>query len=158
MKYKQYVFVYLLDMYGDIVIGFCNDDEVGDILRYVKEKCQHGCPLILKKTDLDEYYLSVPIVVCDPNNTNVIVSPMVRTNPFYFGGLYVPDTLTCITYDTETQCFVSNVETDVYTYKPFAYEKTMYLILPITQYLHDDIDVRVHEHMRIAKHYFVCTG
>ncbi len=149
-------------MYGDIVIGFCNATEVDDILRYVKEKCQQGCPLILKKTDLDEYYLSVPIVVCallpnEPSNTNVIVNPMVRTNPFYFGGLYVPDTLTCITYDTEMQCFVSNVA-DLYTYKPFEYEKTMYLILPITQYLHDDIDVRVHEHMRVAKNYFVCTG
>jgi hypothetical protein len=149
-------------MVGDIALGFCTKNDIEDVLRYVRDTCQKGCTVMFKKTDLDEYYLSVPICVGallnDKRDSYIYVTPMVRSNLFYFDDLYAPEELTCITYDTETNEFISNVEYEGCVCKPIKYEKTLYIILPITNYCPADDDVRLQAHMHVAKQYFVCTG
>lgn len=145
---------------GDIKLGLCSETDVQELLNYVKLKCQHGCPVFMKRTDLDEYYVSVPITLdfLSVENPYIYTHETVEKKPFYFFDLYIPHAIVCITYDTVSNEFISNVEYEGCTQKKFDYEPSLYEILPFSECNWENEEQYTQEHMRMAKRIFMCNG
>jgi hypothetical protein len=91
-------------MLADIKLGVLSDDEVQEILNIIRYEEQL---LFLKKTDNNEYYLTIESDLCsteeDPDYTYICT-------PFfdcYFIDLYCPP-FVFITYSKKRGCFVSS--------------------------------------------------
>ncbi len=111
---------------GDIKLGDCSDTEQS-LFDYLKTG-----PFCLKKTELNEYYLSVPICIGSlviPDDFFIYTKHIDET--FYFADLYVPQQITCIKYDFDKNIFVSNQGCD-FKVDPFLYE-----ILPYKGYIEE---------------------
>jgi hypothetical protein len=145
---------------GDIKLGSCTFSEVEDILGFIKSTCQNGYPIYLKKTELDEYYVSVPITLNSMSKENpyIYTIPELLPCPFYFVDLYFPPSMVCITYDTVTHEFVSNIEYEGCTQKELACEPSLYEILPFSDCNWENDEQYTHVHMHLAKQLFVCSG
>ena len=93
-------------MYGDIILGTCSEEEKIALFEHIKEKCSNGIKVYLKFTSTGEYYLSVPIQSPD----DFPIKSSYYYQPFHFVDLYCPPDITCVTYSTEKECFISNVD------------------------------------------------
>lgn len=146
---------------GDIKLGHCRKDEVEDLLLYIRQKCEEGCPVMLKKTELNEFYVSVPITlecVSSKENPYIYTHDKIGDHPFYFVDLYIPNTMVCITYDTDINRYVSNIEYEGCIQKNFDCEPSLYEILPFSECDWQNEEHYTQEHMHMAKQFFVCSG
>jgi hypothetical protein len=145
---------------GDIKLGRCTKYEVEDLLLYIKQKCEEGCTVILKKINLNEFYLSVPITM----ELLTIETPFIYTHdsvvnsPFYFVDVYIPDKMVCIGYDTDMNTYVSNIEYEGCIRKEFGCEPFLYEILPFSECEYENEEQYTQLHMHMAKQFFVCSG
>jgi hypothetical protein len=94
--------------YADIILGVCTDDEKEYLFSHLKQKCMEGQTVFVKKTNTDEYYLSVPVY----DLYQVEIESPFYNKQFYYVDLYAPNEITCITYSVEDDTFISNIDTE----------------------------------------------
>ena len=133
-----------MEQVGDIKLGPCSESEVADLFRYVKRTCQQGYHVMLKKTIRGEYYISVPI----HNVDSLFVTPLL-SNKFYFHDLSVSDDLACITFDVETDLYISNSDEEGCVLTKFDCDNLLYEILLYPE---------EQSPIKSAKQCFVCFG
>jgi hypothetical protein len=94
-----------LKMLGDIKLGVLSDDEVHEILNVIRYEEQL---LFLKKTDNNEYYLTVQSNLFSSEENQYIYTPFFDC---YFVDLYCPS-FVFITYSKKRDCFVASKDTE----------------------------------------------
>ena len=105
-------------MYGDIILGTCNEEEKIALFEHIKMKCCNGIKVYLKFTTIGEYYLSVPIQ--SPDEFPIKSSHYYQS--FYFVDLYCAPDIICVTYSTEKKCFISNIDIEGCSYSLDEYD------------------------------------
>jgi len=94
--------------YADIILGICTDEELEFLFNHVKQKCEKGHVVFVKKTNIGEYYLSVPVI----DILSIEITSPYYNKQFYYVDLYAPNEIICITYSVKHKSFISNVDTE----------------------------------------------
>lgn len=124
--------------YGDIILGYCNEDNVCEIIEYIKQKCSEGIQIYLKIANHHTYYLSVPIRIGSLQNRDdpmIYVHPCISPHAFYFIDLDYPSELSCITYCSEKKSYISNDDREGCVQEDIEVEESLYEIT--TEYIQE---------------------
>lgn len=132
------------ESFGDIKLGFCDDYEKELLYKFIENHKNS----YIKKTELDEYYLCVPICIgsyLDDNDPNIYVDHLICNHHFYFVDLYAPENVAFIKFDEKNSEFISNIDIEGCLEKESffnenQYEKVLYEILPSKEELEDEED------------------
>ena len=122
---------------GDINIGILDDEEKVMLFNTMKNLCKAGLRASIKYSTSNLYYLSVPVYIpCvhdvqDRLNPYIYAHPLIENKKFYFEDLEVPDSITCITFNTTTNKFISNKKVDGCDQEIFEFDASFYEIYPV---------------------------